>query len=680
MKKFVVLSLFLILKFTLSAQWILTNPVTTSVFKIIEKENKLFAAGYGGLFVSTNDGASWAKVTSKTPPKMYSQKDVINNLMLDNNTLYITGSFNGIYKSTDEGINWTLVNPIYNNVLDVRKNDVFCKGSKEFFYSSDTGKTWKDITKNLSSTLFSNVTQLAKTGSSVHLMYEGKLFKTDNYGITWDTNTVIKDSIYYLCRDSSKLIALTKNNIYQSTDNGINWTKNILPEENPSTISAFGSMQFLYFENTRTIYKSSSSGLFWEKLPIERSVFWSTPHGGNYLTQYNKKLILNKKGYLIATSSFGVSVSKDNGLFWLPALNSSFYPTGCIYINKFRENIIGTFWEKSCVSTDNTSTWNEIFDFISIRDIEDLGNLTVLSSSEGLYKTNQIGKVWEKINFPFSVLKYGGALYFNNQNLFLAQGGVFVSKDTGTTWLKTQSLGLPTNKIFYDLEGNRNRLFVYDKFSGDYYYSDDLGASWKNKTLSTTEIIDKIFCQNDTIIAATYNNVFISFDSGENWKTITNGLVNKQVNDVILYKGRVVICGFNYNLQISDKDFTRWDEIDSDSYTLYRNSKLMVKDDYLWLADDVEGLFKKRLIDIEKVDNKEINNQQIELKPNPTTDILYVNTIIDKTIDIYNINGLKVKTVNNCNGILSMKELTPGAYFINIRDQNTSNFYKIIKL
>lgn len=124
--------------------------------------------------------------------------DMLTKILTDNQgNLYITryDDGGGLYKSTDSGNNWELVDNEFNNVIilniasDSKGNLIAEFENKGVHRSTDGGKTWSIISKN------DNLKNYTRT-----------------YGITYDT----QDNLY---------INYFPNGIFISNDDGFTWEK-----------------------------------------------------------------------------------------------------------------------------------------------------------------------------------------------------------------------------------------------------------------------------------------------------------------------------------------------------------------------------------------------------------------------------------------------------------------------
>ena len=248
-------------------------------------DNTLFAIGVGGIYKSTNGGNTWSLKNSGIikhdgRPIQIRAISISPNYSSDQ-TLFIGETskksiYKHIYRSTDGGNNWNLVNNTMNWELSsivisttyATDNTVFA-GADYLYKSSDGGSNWtKDtsIDEAISSiaiapnflttqTIFvSNYKGIYKSidgGSSwknVHSLNATSLMISPNYSLD---NTIFAASPYY----GSSKNAL----VHKSTDGGATWKKVINGITNRDVMSLAISPNFA---NDRTIFAGTWDGLF----------------------------------------------------------------------------------------------------------------------------------------------------------------------------------------------------------------------------------------------------------------------------------------------------------------------------------------------------------------------------------------------------------------------------------
>ncbi len=131
-------------------------------------------------FLSPGRSAKWVAVDSGIPP--YTEVDALTSI--GNNI--IAGTVNGIFRSTNNGSTWTLVNP---NLKNFSPDDFAVSGSNLF----------------------------------VGTIYDGGVFLSTDSGVTW-TNAGLNTFVTCLLAIGTNLFAGTQENgIYLTTDNGLSW-------------------------------------------------------------------------------------------------------------------------------------------------------------------------------------------------------------------------------------------------------------------------------------------------------------------------------------------------------------------------------------------------------------------------------------------------------------------------
>jgi photosystem II stability/assembly factor-like uncharacterized protein len=263
-----------------NAQWVqASTPAPGQIQCIAISGNDLFEGnGQGQVFHSTDDGATWAEVTSN----LHNHAVNIGCLAYDGtNLLAVDFDGGGIFLSTNKGTSWTAVN---NGLTDPWINVVIISGANfyagsvygEVFVSTNHGTNWARIgsafcnsrvcsvacsASNLYASTQSNgvfrsvigdtswtainsglpsstlVTNLAVNGSNLFAAVYGSgggLFLSANNGDTWTlpSTQLTSDGVYSLSiypatkeTTSMNLFAGTMDNhgVFLTTDNGTNW-------------------------------------------------------------------------------------------------------------------------------------------------------------------------------------------------------------------------------------------------------------------------------------------------------------------------------------------------------------------------------------------------------------------------------------------------------------------------
>jgi hypothetical protein len=137
------------------------------------------------LYYSNDDGNSWN--TNKDFPSQISDIKLTSD-----GVYYLLTVENGLYRSTDNGINWLNIipqsqlgslnlPPLPNNqIIEIQKDNLLLATGHGFFETNDNGQNWIKRNDNLSN---SNI-------SIVNITYEGLLYAVTDNGLFVSSNNV----------------------------------------------------------------------------------------------------------------------------------------------------------------------------------------------------------------------------------------------------------------------------------------------------------------------------------------------------------------------------------------------------------------------------------------------------------------------------------------------------------
>lgn len=140
------------------ANWVNIKPgLSYGIFKLAVQGNKVYAGGQG-LHKTVNDGASWSIIFIA---------DNIDAMSVSDSVIIIGTYSSGIYRSTNEGQNWTRVLNTTKRVRGIEQynNYVFVGLDTGFYASTNYGITFFDKTQNL-----------GNSGISSAAVHNGNLF------------------------------------------------------------------------------------------------------------------------------------------------------------------------------------------------------------------------------------------------------------------------------------------------------------------------------------------------------------------------------------------------------------------------------------------------------------------------------------------------------------------------
>ncbi len=226
------------------------NVSTTSV---ATSGNLIFlSTSTAGVFSSVAPGNNWISATSGI-----SQTNVVA-LLSDSGNIYAGCIFAGVFRTTNNGVNWTRFALGEGDLLySLHKNEqgFFIGLSGGGYRSTNNGANWSHISSGL---LNSNVFSLC---SKPGLLFAGTdlgFFSSTNIGSNWTQNNSGLEQVWLneIAVVNGTLIAASRNNgIYVSFNNGNNWTAfNIGMNDTNITCLSY---------NNDFLFAGSSNGNIW---------------------------------------------------------------------------------------------------------------------------------------------------------------------------------------------------------------------------------------------------------------------------------------------------------------------------------------------------------------------------------------------------------------------------------
>src|ERR1035437_8950538 len=224
--KTLILLLFVLLKTQIIfPQWVQTNgPYGGSINCFAVIGTNIFAITSSGLlYKSTNNGTNWTQVNIDL------NNPVVWSLATSGTNIFIGTHYDGVFLSTNEGKNWTQVNNGLTNTqvfsLSVNDSSVFAATGGGLFRSMDYGLTWINLGFYL---LPGNINSLAASGNNVYVGTEdgGVSHSTDN-GATWKWifDNAGLTGVIYIAAGGTNVFIETGNESLLSSNNGSTWIK-----------------------------------------------------------------------------------------------------------------------------------------------------------------------------------------------------------------------------------------------------------------------------------------------------------------------------------------------------------------------------------------------------------------------------------------------------------------------
>jgi photosystem II stability/assembly factor-like uncharacterized protein len=546
------------------------GPYGGSVRDITSHTNgNMYAARNDGVFLSTNDGISWARIP---------QGDVANIAAIEVNAagmLYVGKFSGGIWWSGNNGLTWDFnpvsiaphtgtwatvstvkINPAGQIYINTRRsfdggasfseiftgmvaNDYefatgtrfYASTSRGIFVSLNGGGSWNSISASLPDTQTVKVSTNS-SGDIFAATYSTGIYFSSDEGVTWEqrNNGLGNLNINDLKIDNTgKLYAATKNGLYSSGNNGLSWDAHTgLSGLEVQTIHIKADGKVFAGTRSRGILMSTNGG------PV-----WSERNAGLRFHGITG-VLFNSIGEIFLSSIHGIYYSPDNGLTWerrnqgIPANNIT-----AIARDNNNDLYAGTFSNGVYVSSDNGLTWDELNNGLSagvyVRDIFVMPNNNIICL-QGIYpatepirifRTTNGGSSWsqiyqdEKNAFSDFMTDGQGNLYLSAMK-FGFLGVLIRSMDGGNTF---EEIDLGGVVMFSHLASSGTDLYAINL--GEVYKSTNLGSNWSTIPINwpPQDRVGPIAVNNNGhIYLQTYDGINFSSNSGASWQIRNTGL------------------------------------------------------------------------------------------------------------------------------------------------------------
>jgi photosystem II stability/assembly factor-like uncharacterized protein len=422
------------------ATWIAADSglPDSSVLSLAASSTGVLYAGTNGhgVYVSTNQGASWTSTAFMT--------GAISCLGVDNAGVILAGAGGtGIIRSSDQGGSWAEENAGLTSLYP----QAFAFGPDETAYvvtgwgggvfrSTDRGKSWVLANYGVATT-YLHALVFSSTGKLFAGTDHVGLFRTSNRGDSWELvglPTYPRINRIATSGSSNVFAATYLYGLYRSTDSGQNWISCETPvrfdEAYALATNRYGHI-FVGTDQAGAL-RSTDNGATWARI-------------NNGLTNSSiRSFVFDMMGNAFAASSeSGVFRSTDNGESWT-AINEGLTNAwaNCIISCVDTSLLVGTNSSPGIFrSTDNGNTWNVSNTGMTLshgevtRLVVSKSGAVIAVTFDGLYRSWNNGKSWQRVSTS-SYLGYRGLVVYGNSELFAIDGYnlVLKSTDMSETW------------------------------------------------------------------------------------------------------------------------------------------------------------------------------------------------------------------------------------------------------
>ena len=700
----------------------------------------LAGAASGGIWISTNNGASWKTYTDNLGTLGISS---IAFAPSDPKTVYAaTGDGDakdtytiGVIKSTDGGKHWSLTSlthPVNSRRLVYKvlvhptdKNIVYATTSLGIYKTTDGGANWNRIRAGLyrdmefkpgdpNTIYFATKTFIMKTTNG------GSSFTKLNLTLSTSTNrlelAVTPADAKYLYVLASKASDNGFAGVYRSTNSGTSFTTmattpNLLGwKSNGSDAGGQGwydlaiavsrSNKNTVFVGGVNIWKSTNGGSTWAI-----SAYWKGS-GGNYVHSdiHGLEFSPHNSATLWACSDGGAYVSTNTGTSWT-AKNSGLQ-IGQIYrlgASATNANKIMTGWQDNGSSL-MTNSWNRVLSGDGMECIIDYSNNNYMYGSlyyGKIFRSSNGGNSWFDITNGISEKGDWVTPYVMDQSnssvLTAGYVNVFRTSNRGSSWTKISNFPSSNKPITALAVAPSNAQVIYISSPQSFKKTVNGGQTWTNMTSVGGNVT--YFAVHPTkpntlwVTIGGFNyskKVMKSIDGGQSWKNITDSLPNLPVNCIVYEKNSAngIYIGTDVGVYYRDDNLNRWVPFMKNlPNVIVKELEIYYPDNKIRAATYGRSLWESvTYAYANSIDKKDKAQNQLKVYPNPASDKIHIDMsdLVYQNVNIKIINsmGAMVKTVNMQNTSdlnIPISDLSNGIYFIELQTDNNLYFGKFIK-
>lgn len=213
------------------AQWVnCPNTFSLSGYTMAVNGSTIWAGTQGGVYVSTNNGASFNRSNSGISNSL-----MIHDIFVSGTTLFalVQNAALPLYRSTDNGASWQLKN---------------------------TGLSWSTPAPFY-------INDIAQLGSTLFVATSGGVYRSLDQGDNWSLAGLAGQLTRVVKSNGNKLYAATSSGLFISSDNGVNWAASGLISTDISDLGFKGNLVFACFSQGNGLAKSIDEGQTFNSIP-----------------------------------------------------------------------------------------------------------------------------------------------------------------------------------------------------------------------------------------------------------------------------------------------------------------------------------------------------------------------------------------------------------------------------
>jgi photosystem II stability/assembly factor-like uncharacterized protein len=615
-----------------------------------------------GMFKTTDGGATWSLLND-------SPQGGTDLYVFDEHTIWITWGL--VYQfSNDGGTTWSERNSAgfggdMEGVFVLDRNNVWMTGKNVgIAYSQDEGLTWKEqipgSKANLNSISFVDDQLGFAAGTQIE---RDVLLVTENGGAIWKEryigDIIMNDMDNF---GSEHIVVGGRRGAFYSGDRGITW--NELPNIGDNWIE---SVDYL---SDSDIYLGGSGGRIWK----------TDSQGNNFMRQVNTTRFIEDVKF--ANPTIGWAVSTDGKIF--------------------HTSDGGLNWAEQ-------HTDEEELEKLYVKDINTAMAITYFA--DYYLQTNNGGETWEKRMLPGAT--FWGEMAFMDDHTGWLVGGtsgtgiIYITEDGGDTWVIDYTSTVSFSGISVPNQGER--LIWAAGAGGQIARFSECNAT---PTISNLQG-PSVFCKNDTVeFTVDFDGVDIfEWKVPESWNIVGNNssaLIRVATGST---GGEITVNAFNSCQDVTDTlRFQASNPLDNPSAVISLDENILSSDTegstYQWYfnGEPIPGASSRtyevtktgdyfvevvyantcvsgpsNIINVVISSIVDLNGQSLTLYPNPASNYFQLKGVDQLShVTLWNLSGQLIRQYNSNLSRYDLSHISSGVYMVRVTDGEHSAILKLV--
>ncbi|MEO6169170.1 MAG: T9SS type A sorting domain-containing protein, partial [Chitinophagales bacterium] len=514
--------------------------------------------------------------------------EIVQRLIIHpaNPAILLAATRNGIFRTTDGGTNWTMVNSThcYDMAFNTSNPDIiYAGGNQDILQSTDAGSTWSILKDNLGGAGRISIETSAADPAVIYALYESnsKLYKSTNGGTSWSTVQSPSSATFYGYYDMAFTVSPADANILfaggllvtKSVNGGQSWQVVSAWDSYPSDDYVHADNHALSFDPSgATIYSGNDGGLF---KSTNLGGAWTDLSNGLSISQIYRLSSSVTNPDIIYSGWQDNGSNRWNGTNWKQVFGADGMQPLVDYTN---ENIVYICYQYGALhkSTDGGENFQYVAPssggWVTPYAMDPSNHNILYYGANSMYKTTNGASNWTAAgsnlfnSFPCNAIAIAPS---NTSYVYAASlDKMFVTSSGGNPWTNiTAGLPVTTSGINYIAIDNTDPLNVWVAISGyvsgnKVFHSTNGGNSWSNVSGSLPNVpINCIVYEPDS-----QNGIYIGTDIGvfyidntlSDWVTYNAGLPNVMVHHLEINptSGKLMAATYGRGIWESDLFYT----------------------------------------------------------------------------------------------------------------------------